>query len=92
MVDMDVMDDDVSDVLESDAAAAGDMDVCSTAVKGFEAVENEFLRELDVHVSREDDPEWFSLDDSPPESAWTGVDGVVVGGVGDDVVTAAFAA
>lgn len=92
MVDVDVMDDDVGDVLESNAAPAGDVDVGATAVDGFEAVEDEFLWELDVHVGGEDDPEGFSLDDSPPESAWTGVDGVVVGGVGDDVVTAAFAA
>ena len=56
MVDVYVMDDDVGDILESNATAAGDMDVGSTAVDGFEAVENEFLRELDVHIGGEDDP------------------------------------
>ena len=43
MVDVDVVDDDVRDVLERDAAVAGDVDVGAAAVQGFVAVEDELV-------------------------------------------------
>ena len=92
MVDVDVVDDDVTDVLESDATAADDVDVGAAAVQGFVAVEDELLGEFDEHVGGKDDPERVGLDDGVAECAGARGDGVVVGGVGDDVDLTAFAA
>ncbi|GER54280.1 aliphatic sulfonates import ATP-binding protein SsuB [Striga asiatica] len=92
MVDVHVVDDDVAHVLHGDAAAAGNVDVGPAAVDGLVGVEDELLLELDEHVGGEDDPEGLRLDDRVAEGARFGVDGVEVGGVGHDVVAAAFAA
>ena len=92
MVDVDAVDDDVADVLEGDAAAAGDVDVGAAAVDGLEAVDDELVLEFDHHVAGEGDPEGVGLDHSVPEGARSWVDGVPVGGVGDDVEPAALAA
>lgn len=67
------------------------MDVGAAAVEGFVGVEDEFLGEADGHAGGEDDPERLGLDDGVAESPRRRVDWVGVGGVGDDVVTAAFA-
>lgn len=91
VVDVDVVDDDVGDVLESYASAAGDVDVGAAAVDGFEAVDEEFFGEADGHVGGEGDPERDVLDDAVPESARWGVDRVGVGGVSDDIELAGFA-
>lgn len=92
VVDVDVVDDDVGDVLEGYAAVADDVDVGAAAVDGLEAVHDELVLELDGHVGGEDDPEGLGLDDGVAESAWDGAGWVTVGGVGDDVDLAAFAA
>ncbi|KAF7820188.1 hypothetical protein G2W53_025643 [Senna tora] len=92
VVDVDVVDDDVGDVLEREAAVAGDVDVGAAAVDGFEAVEDELVLEGDGHVAGEDDPEGGVLDHGVAEGSWGGVGGVGVGGVGDDVDLAAFPA
>lgn len=92
MVDMDVVNDDIGDVLEGDAATASDVDVGTTAIEGFVGVEDEFFGEVDDHVGGEDDPKGFLLYDSVPECAGEGIDGVMVGGIRDNVNSAAFAA
>lgn len=43
VVDVDVVDDDIGDVLESNASTAGDVDIGATAVDGFEAIDKELL-------------------------------------------------
>ncbi|OAY64628.1 hypothetical protein ACMD2_01918 [Ananas comosus] len=92
VVDVDVVNDYVGDVLEGDAGAAGDVDVGAAAVEGLEAVDEELLVEADGHVGGEDDPEGALLDGGVAEGAGGGVDGVEVGGVGDDVERAALPA
>lgn len=92
VVDVDVVDDDVADVLQSEAAAADDVDVGAAAVEGLVGVEYQLLRQLDQHVGGEHDPEGLRLDDGVAERARFRGDGVVVGGVRYDVVTAALAA
>lgn len=42
-MDVDVVDDDVGNVLECQAAVAGDVDIGAAAVDSFEAVEDEFV-------------------------------------------------
>ena len=61
MVDMDVVDDDITYVLQRNAATADDVDIGAAAVQGFVAVEDEFLREFDEHIGREDDPQRLRL-------------------------------
>lgn len=56
VVDVDVVDDDVGDVLEGDAAVADDVDVGAAAVDGLEAVHDKLVLELDGRVGGEDDP------------------------------------
>lgn len=68
------------------------MDDGATAVDGFVVVNDEFVFESDEHVGREDYPEGFFLNDGVTESAGGGVGRVAVGGVGDNVDLAAFAA
>lgn len=92
VVDVDVVDDDVGHVLEREAAVAGDFDVGAAAVDGFVAVDDELVFELDEHVGGEGDPDGFRLDDGVAEGARRGVRRVAVGGVGDDVDLATFAA
>ena len=50
------------------------------------------MLKLDLHVGRKNYPEGFVLDDGVPEGARSWVRGVVVGGVGDHVDLATFAA
>ena len=88
VMDMDAVDDDVGDVLEGDAGAVGDVDVGAAAVDGLEAVHDELLLEGDDHVTLEHDPQGPVLDDGVTEGARFWIDCVVVGGVGDNVVTA----
>lgn len=68
------------------------MDVDTSTVDGFVRVENEFVFEFDDHVGWKDDPKGFVLDDGVPKGAWFGVNGVVVGGIGDGVDPTAFSA
>lgn len=92
MVDVDVVDDDIGDVLDGDAAAAGDVDVGAAAVDGFEAIHDEFVFEPYGHVGGEDYPQGFELDDGVAEGARSWVRRIGIGRVADDVDLAAFAA
>lgn len=92
MVDVDVVYDHVRHVLQSHAPVSRDVNVGAAAVDGLVRVENELVFQLDDHVGREDDPKGFVLDDGVAESARFGVRRVVVGGIGDGVDPAAFAA
>lgn len=78
VVDVDVVDDDVGDVLEGDAAVARDVDVGAAAVHGFEAVEDELVLQVNGHVRGKHDPERFVLDDGVAERAGDGVGRVAV--------------
>lgn len=91
VVDVDVVYDDVGDVLERYAAAAGDVDVEAPTVNGLEAVDDELAFELDGHVGGEDDPEGLCLDHGVAERARDWVGWVPIGRVGDDVDLASFA-
>jgi len=75
---VDVVDDDVGDVLERDAAVARDVDVGAPSVDGFEAVEDELVFKVYGHVRGEHDPERLVLDDGVPERAGNGVGRVAV--------------
>lgn len=78
-MDVDVVDNNVGHVLERETSIACYVDVSSTTVDGFVAVENEFVSELDGHASGEDDPEGFILDDTVTEGSRSWVGGVTVG-------------
>ena len=92
VVNVDAVDDDVAHVLQGHAAPAGDVHIGSSPVYGLEAVDDELVLEFDEHVGGEGNPQGLSLDHSVPESARSGVDGVLVGGVGDHIELTALAA
>lgn len=60
VVDVDVVDDDISDELEGDTAAADDMHVGTTAVEGFVAVEDELLY-MKKKIKMEKKISWFII-------------------------------
>lgn len=92
VVDVDPVEDHVRRVVDGDARAAGDVDAGAAAVDGLVRAHHQLLLEADDHVGSEDYPERLVLDDGVAERAGFWVDGVVVGGVGDDVDTAVLAA
>ncbi|KAI3441449.1 uncharacterized protein J3R85_002364 [Psidium guajava] len=92
IMDVDVVYDDVTDVLQRDASAAHDVDVRPPAVHRLVAVEDELLGQPYQHVRREDDPQRLLLDHRVPERARLRAHGVVVRRVGDDVYLAVLPA
>uniref|UniRef100_A0A5K1CVU7 Uncharacterized protein n=1 Tax=Nymphaea colorata TaxID=210225 RepID=A0A5K1CVU7_9MAGN len=91
VVDVYAVDDDVGHVLNGNARAVGDVDVCPAAVDGLVAVHDELLLEDDDHVALEHDPEWLVLDDGVAKGPRPRVHGVIVGRVGHDVDAAVTA-
>jgi hypothetical protein len=85
VVDVDAVDDDVVDVLDGNGSASGDVDVDATAVDGLEAVHDELVLQLDVHVAGEYDPERLILQCAIAERSRCGVDDVVVAVICHDV-------
>ncbi|CAH9137570.1 unnamed protein product [Cuscuta epithymum] len=93
VVDEEVVDDDVGDREECDAAHAGDVHVRAAAVDGLVTVDEELVPELDFHVGRECDPEFFLSSHPVPESARFWISGVgVVRRVFDHIDLSAFPA
>ena len=92
VVNVDVVDDDVAHLLDREASVAGDLHVRASPVDGFVASDDELVPEFDPHVAGEDDPERLRLDHGVAEGSGGRVRRVVVGGVGDEVKAAAFAA
>lgn len=92
VVNVDVVDDDVAHLLYRQAPVAGDLDVRASPVDRLEAPDDELVPERDPHVAGEDDPERFRLYHGVAEGSGKWVRRVVVGGVGDEVKAAAFAA
>jgi hypothetical protein len=64
MVDMYVVNNDIGYILQSNAAAADNVDVSPTPIESLVAVKDELLRELDEHVAGEHNPERLSLNHS----------------------------
>lgn len=56
IMDMDTMDDDIGDKLNSNAGSKGNMNIGATTINSLEAVHDEFLLQSDHHVSLEHDP------------------------------------
>ena len=52
----DSMNDDVANILKSEASTVSDVNVMATAINGLVAIHDEFLTEFDGHVRGEDDP------------------------------------
>lgn len=87
-----IMDNNIVDELDGEAGAEGYMDLDPSAVDGLVAREDELLPQLDDHAVGEDDPKWLRLDHRVAEGPRLGVVHVVVGWVGDHVVSALLAA
>lgn len=91
MVDVNVVNDDIANILESDAATAHNMNVSPTAIDSFVAIEDELLRQFNHHITGKHNPQWLRLNHGVSESTRFRVHGVVVRGVGDDVEFATLA-
>jgi len=85
VMNVQVVDDDVADELQRETGASGDVHVVAATVERLEAVHDELLLQLDVHVAAEDDPKRLLLNDAVAERAGLGVDHVVVAVVGHHV-------
>ncbi|KAL5990159.1 hypothetical protein ACLOJK_011056 [Asimina triloba] len=86
VMDMESMDNNISDKLNGYAGPVCYMDICPTPIDGLEAVHNQLLFQDDDHVTLEYDPKGLVLDDGMPKSARARVDRIIVTGVSDDVV------
>lgn len=85
IMDVDTMDDNVVHKLQCEASPPGDVNVVAPAVDGLEAVHDELLLELNVHVAGEGDPQRLTLDDCIAECSHLRVHHIVVGLVGHHV-------
>jgi hypothetical protein len=85
------MNDDVTNTLDSNAGPVCNVDLSSSAINGLEAVHDEFLLELDRHVTNEDDPKRNVLDHCMAEGPWYRCRWVVITGVCDQVRLPVFA-
>lgn len=89
---MQTMDNYICHKLHRDTSPIRNVHINSSSIYGLEAVHDQFLFECDNHVPFEDDPEWPVLDDSMAEGAWSGIYGIVVTRIRDDIVTPVAAA
>lgn len=78
MVNVNVMYDDIAYILKSNAATTNNVNISATAINGLEAVENELLRQLNHHVTWENNPQRFILYYSVSQRARFRVYSVVV--------------
>lgn len=78
MVDVNVVNDDVAYILESNAATTHNVDISATPIKGFVAIKDELLRQFDHHITGEHNPQWLRLYHCVSERAGFRVNGVVV--------------
>lgn len=88
VMDVQTMNDNISNILDRDASSISNVDIDPTGVNGLEAVHYELLLQFYNHVTLEHNPERLVLDNSMAQSARLGVDSVIVAGVGDHIEAA----
>lgn len=82
------MNDDISNKLNRDTRSVGNVDIGATTINGLEAVHDQFLFQLNDHVSFEDNPERLVLDNSVAQSARFWVNRIIIAWVSDDIEAA----
>ena len=87
IMDVKTMDNDVSHKLDCDASAIGNMYIDSSSINGFETVHDEFLFQLNHHVSFEHNPKRFLLNHSMTKSPWLRVHWIMVTRISNDIET-----
>lgn len=85
VMDVDAMDDDVGCVMDGDAWTPCNVNTRSPAINGFERIHDEFVLELDDHVSLKNDPERLVLDHGMSERSRLWIHRVIVSGIRNDV-------
>ena len=91
-MNIDSMNDDVANILKSEASTISDVNVMATAINGLVAIHDELLTEFDGHVRGEGNPKGLVLDDGMAQSSRLRVNGVIIRGVSDHVESAILAA
>lgn len=81
----------IAHILQSDASVSGYLHVGPTPVDSLVAINYELMFKLDDHVRLEDDPKGLVLDDGMAEGSRCRAHGVLIRGVGNDIVTPPFA-
>ncbi|CAO2831932.1 unnamed protein product [Amaranthus hypochondriacus] len=90
-MDMNAMDDDVSHVLNCDASSVSNVNVGSTSINCLEAVHYKLFLQFNHHVTLENNPERFFLDDCMTKGPWPGVNWVIITRVCNDIEATIFA-
>lgn len=84
-MDMQTMNYNVCNKLDCNAGSISNVNIGSAAINGLEAIHDELLLQLDHHVTLEDNPERLVLDDSMAQSTGSGVNGIIIAGVSDNI-------
>lgn len=87
-MDVNPVNDNVFHILYCNARTVGDVDIGASAVDCLVTVHDKLLFELDDHVSLKDDPQRLVLNNSVAQSAWPGIDWIVVIGICDNIESA----
>ena len=87
VMNVETMDDDVGDKLNSDASTIGTVDIHTTTIDGLEVVHDELLLQSDDHVALEHSTEGLVLDHSVTEGPWARVHRIIITWVGHMVVS-----
>lgn len=85
VVNVKTMNDHVGHKLDSDTTSIGNVHICPTTINGLEAINNQFLFQLNHHVPLEDNPERPILDSSMAQSSRFGVNRVIIPWVSDNI-------
>lgn len=56
MVDVNIVNDNIGDILQSNAATTHYVHIGSTSIKSLEAIENELLRQSNQHITWKHNP------------------------------------
>lgn len=84
-MDMQTMNYNICDKLDCNACSISNVDIDSTAINGLEAIHDKLLLQLDHHVTFEHNPEGLILDDSMAQSAGSGVNGIIIIRISDNI-------
>ena len=87
VMNVEAMDDDVVDKLNSDAGTVGNVDIHTTAINGLETVHDELLLQSDDHVTLEHNPEGLVLDHGMTEGPWVRVHRIIITRVSHNIVS-----
>lgn len=85
VVNVDVVNNNVVNILNSKARSSSDVHIVTTTVESLVTVHDELLLEFNVHVAAEHDPERLGLNDAIAKCTFFGVNNIVIAFIGNNV-------